>query len=276
MKKTLILYLILSLALMPLVSMAEGEYPTANVIVDGVEIVFDQSAIILNNRTLVPLRAIFEALGAYVEWNGEANAVVAKKGNVTITLQIGSNRVYKTTPTTQSYFDIDVPAQLVNSRTLVPVRAISEALEAEVGWNGNTKTVTVTSKNKNIKDHYLTFNNTYLPDDNTSVNLYDIFVAYPQIEGYEKVNESIKKMYETKFEEIKAKKLEDAKKDYEGSVLHGWTFIPHDYELLTQIESIDGTKVTLISYETNYTGEISSIKTQTTYVFDLTTGLIIK
>lgn len=276
MKKTLILFLVLSLCLMPVVCMAEEDYPTANVVVDGTEIVFDQSAIIIQNRTLVPLRAIFESLGAYVEWNGEANAVVAKKGNVTITLQIGSNRVYKTTPNMQDYFDIDVPPQLVNSRTLVPVRAISEALDAQVGWDGNTKTVTVISKNKNIKDNYLTFNNTYLPDDNTSVNLYDIFVAYPQIEGYTLANESIKKMYENKFEEIKIKKAEDAKKDYEGSKLYGWTFIPHDYELLTQVESIENGKLTLVSYETNYTGEMASAKTQTTYIFDLTTGKLVK
>ena len=276
MKKLLSLFLLVLLAIMPLSAVADTSYPTANVIVDGAEIVFDQSAVIIQNRTLVPLRAIFEALGAFVEWNGEANSVVAKKGNVTITLQIGSNRVYKTTPTMQDYFDIDVPPQLINSRTLVPVRAISEALEAEVSWNGDTKTVTVISKNKNIKDHYLTFNNTYLPDDNTSVILYDIFVAYPQIEGYEKANESIKKMYENKFEEIKTKKAEDAKKDYEGSVSYGWTFIPHDYELLTEVEGIEDGKITLISYETNYTGEVASIKTQTTYVFDLTTGELVK
>ena len=115
-----------------------------------------------------------------------------------------------------------------------------------------------------------------MPDDKTSVNLYNIFINYPQIDGYDAVNESIKNLYENKFNEIKIKKEEDAKNDYEGSLLYGWMFIPHDFELLTDVYSINDGKVTLVSYETNYTGEIESKKMQNTFVFDLTTGNLIK
>lgn len=107
--------------------------------VNDEQIELDVPAQLINNRTLVPLRAIFEALNAKVEWDGETDTVTAYRGTVSISLQIGStslfvNRVEKV---------IDVPAQLINNRTLVPVRAISEAFGCAVTWDGDTDTVII-------------------------------------------------------------------------------------------------------------------------------------
>ena len=100
---------------------------------------FDQEPIVENGRTLVPLRVIFEELGANVQWDDSTQSVTATKGNTTITLSIDDNTMYKNgQPIT-----LDVPATLKNGRTLVPVRAVSEAFNCGVDWNGDTQTVII-------------------------------------------------------------------------------------------------------------------------------------
>ena len=115
---------------------------TKNIIVtlNGVVIAFDQPPIIENGRTLVPLRAIFEAMGADVDWNQSTQTVTAVRGEVTVSLTIGSNVLIKN----GTNITLDVPAKIVNGRTLVPVRAIAESFGASVNWNANTRTVIIT------------------------------------------------------------------------------------------------------------------------------------
>ncbi len=109
------------------------------VLLNGEELVFDQAPIIENDRTLVPMRAIFEALGAEVQWDGENNKVTAKNNGTVITLTIGSS----TMTVNNTSVSLDTAPKIVNSRTLVPLRAVSEALDANVSWNGTTKTVAI-------------------------------------------------------------------------------------------------------------------------------------
>ncbi|MBO4898287.1 MAG: RICIN domain-containing protein [Clostridia bacterium] len=110
-----------------------------SVVIDKKPVVFDQPPIIQNGRTLVPLRAIFEALGAEVSWNNDTKTVKATKGNKIIKITIGYNKLYVSGRTVE----LDVPAQIESGRTLVPVRAISEAFGCNVSWNGDTKTVNI-------------------------------------------------------------------------------------------------------------------------------------
>lgn len=109
------------------------------VIVNGKEVVFDQKPIIDNNRTLVPLRAIFEALGASVGWDNDTNSVIATKDDTVIFMQIGHNKLFKN----NEAIELDVPPKLVNDRTLVPVRAIAESFNLNVSWDDATQTVTI-------------------------------------------------------------------------------------------------------------------------------------
>jgi hypothetical protein len=111
-----------------------------DVLVNGTQIAFDQQPIIVDGRTLVPVRAIFEALGASVDWYSETATVVSKRGNTSIKMTIGSNTMQKD----GKDITLDVPAQIVNERTLVPVRAIAEAFGCNVDWNSDTQTVTIT------------------------------------------------------------------------------------------------------------------------------------
>lgn len=105
-------------------------------------IAFDQQPVIDNDRTLVPLRAIFEALGADVIWDAVTQTVIANKDGIKISLKIGDINMY----VGDSAKLLDVPAKIINDRTMVPVRAISEALDCMVAWNTNTKTVTIIDK----------------------------------------------------------------------------------------------------------------------------------
>jgi len=114
--------------------------PTAiTVKVNGSLVSFDQSPVVSNGRVLVPLRAIFERLGAQVNWNNITQTVTATKGATIIKVVINDS-----SPTVNGVSKkLDVPAQIVNGRTMVPVRFISESLGAKVEWNESTKTVTV-------------------------------------------------------------------------------------------------------------------------------------
>ena len=112
----------------------------AEITTNGEAKALDVPAQIIDSRTMVPLRAIFEALGASVEWDDATKTVTSVKGDTTVKLTIGKAAI------TVNGADkaLDVPAQIVDSRTLVPVRAIAESFGCEVGWDDATKTVTIT------------------------------------------------------------------------------------------------------------------------------------
>lgn len=113
-------------------------------LIDGNWIVTDVPPMIIDDRTLVPVRGVFEALGINVEWNGETRTVTALSadGNTSVSLGIGS----KTAVVNGVETEIDVPAQIVNDRTLVPVRFIVQSLGCKVSWNGELRTVIINSK----------------------------------------------------------------------------------------------------------------------------------
>lgn len=116
---------------------------TVKVYIDGEELAFtDCSPFISNNRTLVPLRVIFTALGAEIDWNDDTQTVTSVKGDTTVRLTIGEKVLYKNGMAEE----IDVPAQLVNNRTVVPVRAVAQSFGANVEWNEATQSVLITTK----------------------------------------------------------------------------------------------------------------------------------
>ncbi len=107
---------------------------------NGTGIDFTQRPMMYNNRTMVPLRAIFEAMGATVNWDDATKTVTAEKGDTKISLTINSNILYKNGEEIQ----LDASAILYNSTTLVPVRAVAEAFGAQVSWNENARIVDIT------------------------------------------------------------------------------------------------------------------------------------
>ncbi len=111
--------------------------------INGVEQVYDQMPVIVNGRTLVPMRGIFEALGADVEWIDATKTVVGSRDRQYVKLRLDSDTVYINGIEQEK--KLDVPATIINGRTMVPVRFIAETLGETVEWDDSTKTVKITS-----------------------------------------------------------------------------------------------------------------------------------
>ncbi len=111
---------------------------------DGMDIVSDSPPVIVNGRTLIPARALFEAMGGTVSWDGSARAVTADVAGVNIKLRIDSTRAYiNGTEST-----LDVPARIIKSRTMIPVRFVTEAAGCQVSWDEKNRIVSIVSPNQ--------------------------------------------------------------------------------------------------------------------------------
>lgn len=110
--------------------------------IDTNKIETDTPPAIVDGRTLVPFRAIFEALGAEVSWDKETHTATGTRDGIVIEIPIGSTTAY----VNGEAKELDVPAQIINDRTMVPARFISETLNCKVTWDGHTKTAAVADK----------------------------------------------------------------------------------------------------------------------------------
>jgi uncharacterized protein YraI len=111
------------------------------VLLDGKELRFEVSPVIENSRTLVPLRTIFEAMGATVQWNQSMQTVTATKGSKTVVLPLNS-----TSPTINGVvYPLDTAAKIVNDRTLAPLRFVGEAFDGTVSWDAAARTIFISS-----------------------------------------------------------------------------------------------------------------------------------
>lgn len=100
--------------------------------VDNEAVIYDAAPVIRNDRTLVPIRIITEALGGKVDWNGAAKEVTLSINDKEIKMTIGK--------TLEKY---GVAPVIIDGRTFVPVRFVADELGAEVAWDEATKTVTI-------------------------------------------------------------------------------------------------------------------------------------
>jgi peptide/nickel transport system substrate-binding protein len=98
----------------------------------------DVSPVIQDGRTLVPMRAIFEALGAQVYWDNP-DIVRSYRREDVLVLQLGSRIAWVNGPSRQ----LDVAPIAISGRTMIPLRFVAEALGAKVEWIESTRTVTV-------------------------------------------------------------------------------------------------------------------------------------
>lgn len=131
---------------------------------DGEILQFDVAPCLISDRTMVPLRAIFEALGATVEWNDETKTVTAYNEEANVKCTIGSNAMY----VNEVEKIIDVAPMIVESRTLVPVRFIAESFNCGVSWDGNTKTVYIISE-EFVQDAIVKAARAYKPYDKNAL-----------------------------------------------------------------------------------------------------------
>ncbi|MEW6425093.1 MAG: stalk domain-containing protein [Bacillota bacterium] len=112
-----------------------------SVLVDGLPVNFDAPPVLQSGRTLVPFRAVAEALNVPVSWDDRTKTVTAAGKEVSLRLQIASQTAY----VNEKPVRLDAPPVIANNRTLIPLRFFSEALGCRVAWDGERKEVQVWS-----------------------------------------------------------------------------------------------------------------------------------
>lgn len=117
-------------------------YSDISVLLNGNEINFETYPYIENGVTMVPIRAIFEALGAEVYYDAETKTIMASKGNTVVELVTGSENAL----INGERKELSAPIINKNGSTMVPLRFVSEALGAQVNWDTETKTITIKSE----------------------------------------------------------------------------------------------------------------------------------
>jgi len=118
-----------------------GQAQAAQVLLNGQPLATSVAPLQRQGRTLVPMRDIFEALGAKVQWNNLTRGISAQRANTTVQMQIGNREAQLNGQPVR----LEQPPLLYNGSTLVPLRFVSEALGARVDWNNAAQTVTIST-----------------------------------------------------------------------------------------------------------------------------------
>ena len=154
---------------------ADKEKGEPDVYVDGNRILFaDQNAAIVNDRTLVPARGVFEAMGCTVVWNAEKRtvSVTSDTGVQEVIIAIDSDRMkvsrFKNIREREhNEVTLDVAAQIMNDRTMIPLRAVSEAFNCKVEWDEDNYSVVIETGDPILLEGY-----TYTaPEDDSLVQM---------------------------------------------------------------------------------------------------------
>lgn len=233
---------------------------------NGSQMEFDVNPVIENSRTLVPFRKIFEALDCAVSYTKEngAQVVTANRGNQWITLEIGKNEITVDGETKK----LDVAPKIVNGRTLVPLRAISEGLDCTVEWSADTKTVDIQKKQGQyaVTSAHISKN---ITDDKGNI-LITIAFEYPVIENKDNnafitaVNEQYKKDAEAAISEAEAEFKDSAAAVLasEGKNYHPMVFT-RSFEVSLNQDNL--LSITQLDYANTYGAHPNTLKSSKTF-----------
>jgi len=143
MKKKIFAVVLTSLLLFALLSGVGASASTPiTVLIEGQQVSFtDQNPTVIDGRTLVPVRGVFEELGFSVDWDPTTSQVTLRGGDVVV-ITIGSN-VFTTNGVSR---ELDVPAQTIGGRTMLPLRLVLESVGYYLGWDAATATVLISSQ----------------------------------------------------------------------------------------------------------------------------------
>ncbi len=148
---------------------ANRESNTPDVFINGTKIFFaDQKAVVVDGRTLVPARGVFEAMKAKVSWDEEKQQVQIESADnntwVRLIIDDADMKVYDMSgfmatlmagqdfQAPETVVTLDVAPQIINDRTMIPLRAISEAIDADVQWDEDAYAVRITSEDAPVNE----------------------------------------------------------------------------------------------------------------------------
>ena len=121
---------------------AQTTYATdgISVTINGERVAFDnQQPVLVDGRTLVPVRGVFEALGFEVDWISATQTVTLDRSDFAVRITIGSD-AFTTNGTNHT---LDVPAQTISGSTMLPIRAVLESVGYHLDWDGASQTVLI-------------------------------------------------------------------------------------------------------------------------------------
>jgi len=131
--------ILLAFVMMPMVTLAND---TITVTIDGQAVEFaDQGPVIVGGRTLVPVGEVFESLGFAPNWRGSTRTATLARHDFEIVIIVDS----ATFTTNGVEYALDEPAQIINGRVMLPIRAVLESVGYELDWVGATRTVVITT-----------------------------------------------------------------------------------------------------------------------------------
>ncbi len=133
--------------------------------INGKDVLLDVPPVMVNDRVLIPVRVLFETVGGNVEWFPDTQRVVIEFEDKKIILAIGRDTAF----VSGEEIPLDVPAQIISDRTLIPVRFVAENLGMDVDWDQETQTVLV--KNIIINSYTLSEASVSFTDDNILIKL---------------------------------------------------------------------------------------------------------
>lgn len=148
-KKKIIGLLLTSILLLGMLGTAAAAQNEVSVLIDGSKLSFsDVSPEIVDGKTFVPVRGVFEKMNAAVDYIADTQTVTISCNNVNIDFVIGSDSVAVTKDNKKEIVKLENATYIKNDRTLVPLRFIAETVGYDVDWNGDITTVSITT---NIK-----------------------------------------------------------------------------------------------------------------------------
>ena len=172
--------------------------PEIKVTIDGKTMTpKDMPAVSIDGRTMLPMRQIATELGCEVVWNGDAQQVYVINDKYTLVFTIDQNVGYQN----GEEFKMDVPAMVVNDRTMLPVRALATALDLNITWDDATRTVAINQKKApvtpskpaepskpaiKLDEEYITLNKVNVPSSKTAGQVFSI-QANDEITDWEEV-----------------------------------------------------------------------------------------
>lgn len=168
MKKIISLLLVVVGLVLSSATLAFANENEISVYVEGQKVSFDVPPQTINDRTMVPIRAIFEVMGATVNWDNATQTAICTKDNTVVKMTLNSKIEY----INDVPYEMDVAPVIVDNRTLAPARYVAEAFGYFVNWDGNTKSVLI-NKTSKIKDG--TKDNPYEFGDKVSITFWDAY-----------------------------------------------------------------------------------------------------
>ena len=193
------------------VSAVYGGEKSISLQINGSEISAEVPPTVIDGRTMVPVRAIFEAVGANIDFNAETKTITAKKGDTTVNMTVGA----KIATVNSKEVQLDAPAVIVNGRTLAPARFVAETFGYTVQWDSENKIVKITGSTEFYKDYsdlpdYGSFSGaTLLGNEKIDV---DGFVG----QGY---------IYDFKYDKSKFSSGDDVDREYVNKLKeNGWEY----------------------------------------------------